>query len=140
MLPVYCPREGSTVTGVRKQTLKHYAYFPMKGDYMKLFDIIELAKQGYKPNDIKELIALADSTEEKSEEAEQKTPEEEPVKEEAEQTEETKPEEAIDYKKLYEEEKQRTDKLQGLFARKDIGTPDVKSDEQTVLDLVREFM
>ena len=37
---------------------------------MNLKDIIELAKQGYKPSDIKELIALSkdnDSTEDKSE-------------------------------------------------------------------------
>lgn len=33
-----------------------------RGDYMKLTDIIALAKQGYTPGDIRELLAIAEET------------------------------------------------------------------------------
>ena len=48
---------------------------------MNLKDIIELAKQGYKPSDIKELIALSkdnDSTEDKPEDKTEDKPEDRP--------------------------------------------------------------
>lgn len=69
---------------------------------MNLTDIIALAKQGYKPSDIKELIALGENvpeatapTENPAEEAPHDEVQNEPVQQEE------QPE--IDYKKLYEE-------------------------------------
>ena len=45
---------------------------------MNLKDIIELAKQGYKPSDIKELIALSQEPEQKPEQKPEQEPEQEP--------------------------------------------------------------
>lgn len=58
---------------------------------MNIVDIIALAKAGYKPADVKELVALA-------------TPEPEPKKPEETETEQT------DYKALYEQIKAELDK------------------------------
>lgn len=112
---------------------------------MKLTDIIELAKQGYKPADIKELVAISEESETK--EAKQKTPENE-VHDKAEDqdaeasaTESGKTDEAIDYKKLYEDEKKKTEALQVKLTNKDMSSDDVKeSDLDTVLEAVKGFM
>ena len=106
---------------------------------MTLTDIIALAKEGYKPSDIKELIELAKTSEEApSEEAKQETTEEEPPKVEAEPTPEEETSD-IDYKKLYEDEKAKTEHLQGLFAHKDLGTKEVDN-ESVFADVMRNFM
>ena len=55
--------------------------FYIERSSMNLTDIIELAKQGYKPSDIKELIALSkdnDSTEDKPEDKTEDKPEDKP--------------------------------------------------------------
>ena len=113
---------------------------------MKLTDIIELAKQGYKPSDIKELIELSESTE--SKEADQKTDDHESQKVEAEEKEEPEketptkedPDNSIDYKKLYEAEKEKTEMLQKANTKTDMSNEAKQDDFETVMDAVKGFM
>ena len=96
---------------------------------MKFSDILDLARQGYKPSDIRELLSM--DTETKSEpenepenEPETKSePENEPeTKSEPETEPETKPETKPepDYKKMYEETLKRLDALQKANQRQPI--------------------
>lgn len=109
---------------------------------MKLGDIIELAKQGYKPSDIKELIEISEATEAK--EAEQKTAEDDQQQDEAdaagENTGSETSEDPIDYKALYEAEKDKTAKLQNTLRNVDMSGEDPEADLNTVLDAARSFM
>lgn len=113
---------------------------------MKFTDIIELAKQGYKPSDVKELIELSKLSE--SEEVEQKTEDhdipkvetEDKEKEENSDSEKDEQEDSVDYKKLYEQEKEKTEKLQKAFTKTDISGEVTPDDFQTVLSAVKEFM
>ena len=74
-------------------------------------DIVTLAKVGYTPAMVKELLTL--ETEKKEDEPE--------AKKDTKDTEEKKePEEVIDYKKLYEEEKEKNKKIQIDNTKKDI--------------------
>ena len=78
---------------------------------MKLDDIIALAKQGYKPGDIKELIELS-----KGEPEDEK-------------------------KKEIDELKEQIKKLQEENARKDNSdNDDLKSDDEKLVDLFRDFI
>ena len=78
---------------------------------MKLDDIIALAKQGYKPNDIKELIELS------------------------------KDEPKDEKQKEIDELKDQIKKLQEENARKDNSdNDDIKSDDEKLVDLFRDFI
>ena len=105
---------------------------------MKFDDIIALAKAGYKPNEVKELLAMAEPTPEPDPEPEKK---------------EEKPEEIqtsidTDYKKLYEESQKALDKAneslkkaQAMNNRKDVSNDgNKKSDAEIVNDWARSFM
>lgn len=112
---------------------------------MKLTDIVELAKQGYKPSDIRELIEISEATE--AHEAEQKTPEEDQVNVDADATsssatdeEQNADDKSVDYKALYEAEKDKTSKLQKALTSADMSGDDQTSDFDTVLDAVKSFM
>ena len=109
---------------------------------MKLTDILELAKQGYKPSDIRELIEISEATEAK--EAEQKTADDDQQHDEADAPEETSgsgaDEDPIDYKALYEAEKDKTAKLQNTLRNVDMSGDDPEADLNTVLDAARSFM
>lgn len=85
---------------------------------MKFSDIIDLAKAGYKPSDIKELLQLQE-------------PEEKPdVKPEAKGSEgKDKEEDPVDYKKLYEEEKKLREELQDKNSKEPIDLEPLKIDE-----------
>ena len=116
---------------------------------MNLKDLIALAKQGYTPADIRDLIALSDKADDPAqlqvEEAEQKTTQEEAPKVEAEPVNDVN---AIDYRKLYEEEKAKNDQLsvdlqkaQSNNVSMDMSYKmDSKTDEDVLNDLVRTFM
>lgn len=65
---------------------------------MKFSDIVDLAKAGYKPSDIKELLTLKEP---EANGSEGKNEEDDPV----------------DYKKLYEEEKKLREELQNKNSR-----------------------
>ena len=117
---------------------------------LKLTDIIELAKQGYKVSDIKELLALEvpDSHNPDPEDGERKTEDTKPAKEEPEESKEDKPDD-VDYKKMYEDSKRQQDELakkleesQKANTSKDMSgsKPDEKSDIDLVNELARSFM
>lgn len=110
---------------------------------MKFTDILALAKQGYTPQDIKDLLAL--STEQDTDkEAEQKDTEIPPDHVEAEsvpEPEKDEPAEDLDYKKLYEEEQQKTAKLQKLVLSADLSDRDNKeTDADIFADVMKSFM
>ena len=116
---------------------------------MNIMDIVALARQGFTPADIKELIAASDSSGDLIEEGEQKTSEEDQVKDEP----ETDPESAVDYKAKYEELEKRFSELQKESSEthnklqkaqehnvtKQI-TGDTETDSKVITDFVRSFM
>lgn len=112
---------------------------------MNIMDIVALAKQGFTPSDVRELIALSDKTDdpviEQVEEAEQKTVQEDVQKEEAEPVTDDN---AIDYKKLYEEEKAKNEQLSGDLqtAQSNNVAKDMsdKTDKSTDTDLINELV
>lgn len=94
-----------------------------------LNDIVALAKQGYKPGDIKELISLSEKADAGAPEEQQKAAgaidEPKPADSEAkEPTENEKPDNAeqeddVDYKKLYEQSQSDLKKAQEANLKKD---------------------
>ena len=90
---------------------------------MKLDDIIALAKQGYKPGDVKELIELSEGE-----------PEDEPEDEQEDELEDEK-------QKEIDELKEQIKKLQEENARRDNSdNEDLKSDDEKLVDLFRDFI
>lgn len=122
---------------------------------MSLADIITLAKQGYKPSDIKELIELSKSSEEGS-------PEKETVNEDSKGEDQynsnqpiikneeksntttddpTEDEKIVDYKKKVEElEKQIVDLQKKAAHEKIADTSPEKTSEEVFLEAARKFM
>lgn len=100
---------------------------------MKINDIIALAKQGYKPADIKELISLAEPENKEDDE-----PEDDPL-EESNDTRDTPPaqedenKDEVDYKKLYEETEKKLKAAQAAN-RRDAEHNDIKTPEQIALE------
>lgn len=112
---------------------------------MKLTDIISLAKQGYKPADIKELISMADDTTEK-EEPETEPEKEEPEKEEPKTEPEKEPETEPDKSPTLDELKKEIEKLKSelkVAQQKNVRT-EVDGKPQNVDDAIddmfREYM
>ena len=85
---------------------------------MKLEDIIALAKAGYKPSDIKELVKLAETPEEPKEPKEPKEPDERD--------------------KQIEELQGQIKKLQDSKSREDISGN--KDDKESLVDIFRDFI
>lgn len=85
---------------------------------IKFNDIIALAKSGWTPDAVKEIVSMdiKDETDEKP--AENKIPEKATEKKE----------DPIDYKKLYEEEHEKLSKLQDSNTKKEI-EPEIEIDE-----------
>ena len=81
---------------------------------MKFSDILDLAKQGYKPSDIKELLSIDTDT---------KPEQETDMKSEPEQ----------DYKKMYEETLKKLDALQKANQRQP-----VEEHKDSVNDIIRD--
>lgn len=109
-------------------------------------DIVELAKAGYKVNEVKELIELSKQEEAPKNESvpsdisvpegASKTPE----SEDAPST-EPKDEEKKDYKALYEKATIELKEAQKANTKKDISSDeDNRSDEDIITDLIKEFM
>ena len=117
----------------------------------KLEDIVELAKAGYKPDEVKELIKLS-----KEGEAEDKKelpdPKDDLPKgsendqdiEEASTDEKNEapedPSKVVDYKKKVEELESKIAALQAANTRKNMADTDEKSDSETFADVMRSFM
>lgn len=92
---------------------------------LSISDIVALAKAGYKPGDVKELITLSkDEPKDEPKEEPKDIPKDEPKEEPKEDN--------IDYKKLYE------DAIKANI-NKDLSIND-KSDEDIIADLARSFM
>ena len=114
---------------------------------MTIADIIALAKQGYKPGDIKELIELAKTVPEPESEPEKKEPEKkEPEKKEPESEPEKKKPEfdyAAEIEKLKQEnEKIKTDLAAAQAENRRASNPETEteSDEDALKDIVVSFM
>lgn len=116
---------------------------------MNLNDIIALAKQGYKPSDIKELISLSEMSNGAVETPPEETrTEEPPVDEPNAENDTTTPENEpmVDYKKLYEESqsqisemKTQIEKIQKDNTRQNM-QGDTPSAQDTLNDIVKSFM
>ena len=105
---------------------------------MKLTDIIELAKQGYKPSDIRELLKIETETEPQP----QQDPEPEPEQPAEDPQPDSEPEQPAedpqpDYKQLYEEEKA---KRQAAARKQEVAKDDTKSVEDTLLDIAKMYI
>ena len=118
---------------------------------IRIADIVALAKQGYKPSDIKELLSFVSSEDgapkedkniqgEKTEEPE--TGKEQPEKEQQKPTEEPQKVVAIDeYKKKVEELEKELENLKKENTKKDVsGNASQKSDEDILNDITRSYM
>ena len=121
---------------------------------LNLTDIVALAKQGYKPNDIKELIELTKEAPEGKTEDQEK----QPKPEEPEKPSEDKPKEEekkdggaspdqLDYKEEVEklkaqlqETENKLSKLQKENVRRNADTGDEKPDAEAFADVMRSFM
>lgn len=116
-------------------------------------DIVELAKAGYKPSEVKELISLANQSEDKPEEKEgeqkgkpEKTEQHEAGKEqpdEAQKNGTSAPEEdssILSYKKQIEELEEQVKKLQSSNVHKDQSDKNEKSDEERLNEITASFM
>ena len=120
-----------------------------------LDDIIELAKQGYKPADIKELIELSKSNGEKPKDDQKEQPKddqkEQPKDDQKEQPKDDHKEQpkddAVDYKgkvTQLEEELQKTkellQKLQTENTKKDASGGNEKTDAEAFAEAMKSFM
>ena len=100
---------------------------------MTIADIIALAKQGYKPGDIKELIELAKTVPEPAPEKKEPEPEKK----------EPEPDYAAEIEKLKQEnEKIKTDLAAAQAENRRASNPETKteSDEDVLKDIVLSFM
>ena len=118
---------------------------------MKFGDILDLAKQGYKPSDIKELLELSKAVEEQGkadpvEDNEQKNLERDQDQDSSEGSDPTESKaedkaEAIDYRSLYEEEKTKNSTLQKMLRKVDMsGSDNTESDADIFAKAFKEFM
>ena len=110
---------------------------------MTFNDILALAKQGYKPADIKELLALNTDQQENIPDEEHIPAEEAPEipAKETEQPEEKKADEKQepDYKSLYEESQRQLKAIQKSNTSKDVSNHNTLSDEDRLLDLCKNL-
>ena len=111
-------------------------------------DIADLARAGYKPSDVKELITLSEKAEQSKQEEPQgampaidepksTSPEPDRVPENKEPE---KPEEAVDYKKLYEQSKEDLKKAQAANIKKDAAPAQAPDPMNNLKDLVSSFL
>lgn len=112
-------------------------------------DIVALAKAGYRPADVKEIIALSDAKEASEDQKDQKSAEEpqkaeglkepesaEPLKApEKEEAAEKSDKDDVDYKKLYEESQQNLQKAQEQNRKQDASAnaPDPTTDLKSII-------
>lgn len=104
---------------------------------MKFSDILDLARQGYKPSDIRELLSMTEPEPEQKPEPKPETepepkPETEPEPEPKPET-EPEPEPKPDYKKMYEDTLKRLDALQKANQRQP-----VEEHKDNVNDIIRD--
>ena len=111
-------------------------------------DIVSLAKAGYKPADVKELIALSETAEQSKQEEPQgaapaidepKSVSPEPDRA-PENIEPAKPEETVDYKKLYEQSQEDLKKAQAANIKKDNAPAQAPDPMKNLTDLVSSYL
>ena len=111
-------------------------------------DVVELAKAGYKPADVKELISLSEMADQSKQEEPQgampaidepKSASPEPDRA-PENKEPEKPEEAVDYKKLYEQSQEDLKKAQAANIKKDAAPAQAPDPMNNLKDLVSSFL
>lgn len=113
---------------------------------LNLNDIIALAKQGYKPADVKELIELSKTAEASEEVQEQPTeiPEQPEEAKEAPKEEEKKDsaeaDKIVDYKAKAEELEKKISELQKANTKQNADKSDHKSDAELFADVMKSFM
>lgn len=115
---------------------------------MKLGDIIELAKQGYTPNDIKELLSLNITEQEVKTTEQEKQPvlpdqakkdAESEHKNATEKKEESR-EDSINYKLLYEDAQKKLEAAQKSNTNKNVQPENTKTDSDLIAEIVAGFM
>lgn len=119
------------------------------GNKLTIVDVVALAKAGYKPADVKELITLSETAEQSKQEEPQgaapaidepKSASPEP-KGAPENAEPAKPEETVDYKKLYEQSQEDLKKAQAANIKKDSSAADQGKDPvKDLTDLVASYL
>lgn len=111
---------------------------------MKLTDIIELAKQGYTPADIKELINIQEVQEVQTTEQETQPTADLQEQKVAESEQQNLPEQSadmlIDYKKLYEESQKKLEVAQKSNIKQNIQPENTATDEDILAEFVKGFM
>ena len=115
---------------------------------LNLNDIIALAKQGYKPSDVKELIELSQTAE--ASQADQEQPKEIPEqpeeakeapKEEEKKVDADEADKIVDYKKKVEELEKKLSDLQKANTKQNADkSENKKSDADLFADVVKSFM
>ena len=117
---------------------------------LNIIDVVALAKAGYKPVDVKELIELSKTSDAKeslpqplqtvteqtvSQSQSESTEADKPAETSAKETEQ--PADEPDYKALYEAEKQKVNDLQIKNTQADVSTKEVT--QADLVDLVKSF-
>lgn len=110
-------------------------------------DIVDLAKAGYKPADVKELIEISKSNDDRSSDvppADSDTDKEDNAENNPQidpNAGGTEDPNEPDYKSLYETTKKELEKVQKENAKKDISSEDdYISDSDIIKDLIKDFM
>lgn len=116
---------------------------------LNIKDVVDLARAGYKPADVKELIELSKTPEplqaetQPAQDAEPIISQSIPAETEPDKTpetvskENTQPDVETDYKALYEAEKAKVNDLQIKNTQADVSAP--QTSEKDLIDLVRSF-
>ena len=113
---------------------------------MKFGDIVALAKQGYTPQDIKDLMSLSEdqgsgSEGEQKDQEDKQTPPDNDEPKPAAQPELDDSKEDLDYKAMYEAEAEKTAKLQKMVLSADMSDSDNKeTDAEIFADVMKTFM
>lgn len=112
---------------------------------MKFNDIIALAKQGYTPQDIKDLLALAEDqaygkeAEQKDQDIDTKDSDQDNAEPEGEPDKKEDAED-LDYKAMYEAEVEKTSKLQKMVLSADLSDKQTENDIDVFADAMKLFM
>ena len=115
---------------------------------LSIQDVVDLAKAGYKPADVKELMELS-KTQDVPKDEPQPTPQPDPAPQpepaQPDKPSETPPEEsgqpdgAVDYKALYEAEKAKVESLQDKNNNRDVSGQGADDPLKELMDVVRDY-
>lgn len=106
---------------------------------MKFTDIIALAKAGYGPDDVKELLKVETPTEEPLDSQVEETIKADPIKEEEKEEVIETPQPEVDYKALYEESQKKLQEVQTLNTRQNMAGAE-ENTEDALLSAISRFL